>query len=112
MSCYIASVLKNPDGVYTITHVDGKTQSEIHIENNLLQGKKYEYDYKGTLVSEITYKDGMRHGIEKSYYPNGKKFVVKHYKKDRLCGYYKKYSETGKEICKILYSNNKIIREY
>lgn len=112
MSYYITDTPIIDDGEYVLTYPNGKIHIKMTIKDGLLHGARYEYNFKGILVSETNYKEGNIHGIVKIYYPNGKKFIVKHYRKNKLNGYYTQYDKTGEKIYKLVYNNNKIVKEY
>jgi antitoxin component YwqK of YwqJK toxin-antitoxin module len=68
-----------------------------HYENGVLNGIYQEYatDLKKTLLYEVNYKNGLRNGIAKLYYVNGKISYKKTYVRGIENGMYYSYYENG-----------------
>jgi antitoxin component YwqK of YwqJK toxin-antitoxin module len=108
-------------GIWRTFWPDGNLKSEVVYRENKKNGlemnwynrsncvKKESYYYNGQLDGTVTfynknckkefvenYKNGIKEGLEISYYPNGNIKAEGYYKKGNLDGVYKVYTKTGK----------------
>lgn len=119
----INSIDKNNfrQGIWRTFWPDGNLKSEVVYRDNKKNGlemnwynrtncvKKEAYYYNGQLDGTVTfynknckkefvenYKNGIKEGLEISYYPNGNIKAEGYYKKGNLDGVYKVYTKAGK----------------
>ena len=71
-----------------------KLTYEISYKNGLRDGMEREYE-DGKLVDELPYKNGLKEGIRRSYYKNGNLWEETPYKNDKKDGVYKNHFENG-----------------
>src|SRR5690606_25799883 len=100
-----------------------KIKESIPYSKGLENGVGYKYAQDGRIISIINYRNGfvsskeeinqidragLKQGIWKEFYTNGRTKIEKRYKNDQLNGYFKSYSPTGKLEAAVLYLNGEI----
>lgn len=81
-------------------------------KNNKLHGLCKSYSYvnnKKYIKSMIMYKDGLKNGVSKSYYDDGKVHIKSYYTNDLLYGKYIEYNEEGKIVKEEFYYENNLL---
>ena len=69
-------------------------------EDKPFTGKFVEKYNNGLIEMETNYKNGIKHGKEKNYHPNGKIFKEQEWKNGNLTGEIKIWDESGNKIDK------------
>jgi antitoxin component YwqK of YwqJK toxin-antitoxin module len=63
---------RKADGIWKEFNPQGKVYSEIHFKDGLFEGTSTTYTYRtGKIQERITFKKGIKDGLEEFYYPNG-----------------------------------------
>ncbi|WP_417599987.1 toxin-antitoxin system YwqK family antitoxin [Owenweeksia hongkongensis] len=98
-------------GKHTVktTHQTDNTSSEIPYENGLKNGLAKQHYPNGKIWKESPYKDGKLEGIVKVYDRNGKLLRTAEYHKGKLDGSYIKYFKSGKPKYTAKYSGGLIL---
>ena len=93
--------------------------------NDKKDGKSWEYDEQGIIITEKDYikgiltsrekvnrrdKNGLKQGTWKEYYTDGKVKIEETYKNNLLDGLYKEYDEKGKLLLSLNYQNGSIAK--
>lgn len=81
----------------------GRVISEISVKDGMKHGPTRNYYEDGKLHSVINYEEGKRHGELVWYYENGKQYQVTAYIHGKQNGIQKKYYESGKLMAEIPY---------
>jgi hypothetical protein len=81
----------------------GKVVSEISVKDGLKHGPTRNYYEDGKLHSVVNYEEGKQHGESIWYYENGKPYQVTPYVLGKQNGIQKKYYESGKLMAEIPY---------
>ena len=88
------------NGIAKAFYDDGKLASETPYHDNVIEGTVKEYFPAGYLEGypekETPYKNGKKHGIEKTYHRNGQCKYESTYVDGEWTGMAKSYSQTGK----------------
>lgn len=87
------------NGVWT-TYKDGRAHTFTSYANDILNGKKFEFDHRRQIVLEETYVNGILSG-KRGTYKSGRPKLEEYYVNGERHGPYRKYFETGKEQGKI-----------
>lgn len=87
--------------------VNGNLESEIPYKNGKLNGTAVWYYAHGVKSLEMTYMDGLKHGIMIRFFRNGQKETVETYKNDTLNGQSLTYNEKGVLVSEFGYRNGK-----
>jgi len=82
----------------------GKLVSEISVKNGVKHGPTKNYYEDGKLHSVVNYKEGKQHGESVWYYENGKPYQVTQYINGERRGIQKKYYQSGRLMAEIPYS--------
>jgi antitoxin component YwqK of YwqJK toxin-antitoxin module len=99
----------NSDGSKLVTskHSNGKIRAEITYKDGKRSGMSRSYDINGNLVLELPYVDDKREGISKKYYAGGKQLSqTTEYRGDKMHGKQTKYRENGDLMSEALYEND------
>ncbi len=91
-------------------YVNGSVQQTIPYKEGRENGTGYEFDTTGTIITIIEYKggfvknterlnrrdaNGLKQGVWKDFYPNGKVQIEGRYLNDKKNGYFKEYNQQG-----------------
>jgi len=102
------------EGVSLFYYPDGKIKEEVQFSNNKRHGMAREFDRDGKLITLQRFNNGvlvererinrydeqgLKQGVWKTYYPNGRIKSEINYKDDLLNGPYKEYDENGNVSC-------------
>jgi antitoxin component YwqK of YwqJK toxin-antitoxin module len=116
----------NKEGWSYSYYPDGKVKEESLYTNNKRNGVTNEYDPNGVLITVMTYKNGfltdreklnrkddkgLKQGIWRTYYENGKIKSEAYYVNDLLSGQYKEFDENGNIKVKLQYAKGAILEE-
>lgn len=113
----LKAIIKFPeegDSVYAeLYYNNGKLFSEGNYVRNRKEGewKFYSY-YDNTLKAIVSYKNGMKHGNEISYYPNGTKAELLQYNMGSKNGKWEQYFATGEIKQEATYVNEQLHGAY
>ena len=78
---------------------EGHLYSEIYLKNGLLDSTSTEYTYRsGKVLTRVTYKDGLKNGLEEQYYSNGKPKSKAYYAYGLPCYGTEEWLDNGKQI--------------
>lgn len=103
---------------------NGKVQKVVPFKEGLEEGIGYEYDSTGVITSIITYKaghtlsterinrrdvNGLKQGLWKEFWPNGKVKSEGRYLNDKKHGYFKEYNEVGNLIVATKWENGVLV---
>ncbi len=105
----------NGDTIYIYHKKDGTLLSEVTIKNGLRNGFSWVYYPNGKVKKMITYKYDLKQGLSEWYYENGQLFQQTPYLNDKIHGVRKKYHKDGWLMAEIPYENGEPIpgtREY
>lgn len=83
----------------------GRVVSEVSIKNGLKHGPTRNYYESGKLHSVVHYEEGKQHGESVWYYENGKPYQVTPYINGKRNGIQKKYYQSGKLMAEIPFVN-------
>jgi antitoxin component YwqK of YwqJK toxin-antitoxin module len=112
-------------GVSTYYFKSNKVQKTIPFEVGKEQGTGYEYDTTGTIITITEYKggfvkstdrinrrdaNGLRQGMWKDFYANGKTKIEGRYLDDKKNGYFKEFNEFGNMINIMKYENGVLVK--
>ena len=96
-------------GPYEAYHSNGKLQFQYSFQDNLKEGKWYQYRDNGTLFEEREYKNGMKEGSQITYHSNEKKQFVSTYVNGKRHGESLQYNDEGKLVSRTQYKEGKQI---
>lgn len=85
---------------------DGSLKSDVTIVNNVRHGVAHNYYNDGSVHSEIFYKNGKKDSISTWYYQDGKIYRTTAYENGIKHGIQKKYYRNGNLMAEIPYKNN------
>lgn len=85
---------------------DGSLKSDVTIVDGVRHGVAHNYYSDGSVHSEIHYKHGKKDSISIWYYENGDKYRTTPYKEGKKHGMQTKYYRNGKLMAEIPYQNN------
>ncbi len=94
---------------------DGSLLSTVTYKNGVKNGTARNYYKNGKVQAEFNYKNGLKDGEEKVYYENGKPYTITNYTQARKDGVYKKYYKNGQLCAEVLYDDNVVmpgLKEY
>lgn len=95
------------DGIVTSRYANGKPRAEITFKDGKRSGLSKSYDRNGDILLELPYIDDKRNGQSKKYYGGGKQlFQTTEYKDDRMHGLQIKYRHDGKVMSEARYEND------
>ncbi|MCQ2188758.1 MAG: hypothetical protein MJZ00_02420 [Paludibacteraceae bacterium] len=102
-------------GAYIGKEKDGKweyfSKGKLTLEENYKNGKKHglqkSYSKEQVLIEEIPYVDGVIHGTRKNYLGDGKLYYTVEYVKGKMHGKYEAYDGTDKIVETGSYKNDK-----
>ncbi len=78
---------------------EGHLYSEIYFKKGLLDSTSTEYTYRtGKVLTRVTYKDGLKNGLEELYYSNGKPKSKAYYAFGLPCYGTEEWLDNGKKI--------------
>ena len=112
-------------GTSSYYYPDGKRKEIINYLNDKKDGKSWEYDENGTIITEKEFikgiltnrervnrtdKNGLKQGTWKEYFADGKVKIEETYKDNLLDGLYKEYDENGKLMLSLNYENGNIAK--
>ena len=100
-------------GIYSIYDSLGNLLFEVH--SNTGRRMENSYNYRNGKTSTFTYKgdfNGIRDGVWKVYYPNGKIFYTANYKNGILDGTFKLMTDNGGKICEINFNDGYLNGKY
>jgi antitoxin component YwqK of YwqJK toxin-antitoxin module len=104
----------------------GRLRKEVSFVNGKRQGLSREYDENGTVVSLLYYhdgyltdkeeinradKNGLKQGVWKEFYPDGKIKTERTYRNDMLDGLYKEFNPKGNLVMVLKYVGGQVIAE-
>lgn len=105
------------DGEKTIFYVPELKQDkslvmakQFNYRNGVLHGETKEYFNDGKIKMTGTYRDGNFDGLVKKYHPNGQLMMEERWKYAVKHGWWKTYTNTGKEIGKKYYYKGKELK--
>ncbi len=105
---------------------NGKVHYQINYQDNRKHGNALEFDKKGTIISELRYRNditiakkrinrfnsnGEKNGTWKYFHPNGKTQTEAYYKNGKLNGYVKEYDKKGQLISSKRYIDGELFVE-
>ena len=93
---------------YGYTEKNGSFVIRQNIDEGLLNGQSKFFDERDNLLQMVSYKTGLREGLEKSYYKEGSVYLERNFSGNQLNGYVTQYDEAGYKIIEDLYQNNEI----
>jgi len=99
----------NPDGskLATSKYSNGKVKAEITYKDGKRNGMSRSYDKQGNLMLELPYVDDKREGMSKKYYAGGKQLSqTTEYRGDKIHGKQTKYRENGDLMSEARYEND------
>jgi uncharacterized protein len=114
------------EGLSTYYFANGKLREEAQYADNKRNGIAREFDTDGQLITlqrfyngilverekiNRTDEKGLKQGIWKTYYPNGRVKTEVNYKDDLLSGSYKEYDESGNVSVLLQYSKGLLIEQ-
>jgi uncharacterized protein len=114
------------EGISKYFYSNGVLKEEVPYVNNKRNGKALEYDEKGLLISIETYNNGflverekinrkdekgLKQGVWREYYANGRIKLEHNYQDDLLNGSYKEYDEDGKIKVLLQYNAGLLVEE-
>jgi antitoxin component YwqK of YwqJK toxin-antitoxin module len=102
-------------GIYKSYHTDGYLYSEISYKNGIKHGLAKRYYPDGKLHSEIYYENGIKADTSRWFYTSGEVYRITPYKNGEIHGIQKKFYRDGILQADIPYSNgNRIpgLKEY
>ena len=85
------------EGVSRFYSREGVCLSETVFEKGRRVGEAKQWDLSGNLVSIQRYREGVLHGKQEYYYPNGQLRTELHYNKGKLCETARLFWIDGKE---------------
>jgi antitoxin component YwqK of YwqJK toxin-antitoxin module len=114
------------EGISYYYFEDGKLRSEVSYVNGKRQGLSKEYNNEGTIQSLKYYhngyltdkeeinridKNGIKQGIWKDFYPDGKLKTERSYRDDMLDGLYKEFNTKGNLVLVLKYEGGQVVAE-
>ena len=114
------------EGVSYAYYPNGKIKEEAYYSDSKRNGITHEFDEKGAMISVLTYKSGvltdrekinrkdqkgLKQGLWRTFYDNGKIKSEAEYRDDILNGPYKEYDEEGNIKVLLEYANGAILEE-
>ncbi len=72
------------EGLFKSFFEDGKTMYENTFINGKRSGVCREWDYGAQIKKEFTYKNGVKHGLQRWFHPNGKIWIEEIYKDGKI----------------------------
>ncbi|MFC2136608.1 toxin-antitoxin system YwqK family antitoxin [Bacteroidota bacterium] len=88
---------------------EGRVVTEVPYRDNLKHGVAKHYYPSGKVSMEIPYVNNLKHGTSYYYYTNGSVYRTTPYINGQINGIRKKYYENGKLMAEIPYRNNEPI---
>jgi antitoxin component YwqK of YwqJK toxin-antitoxin module len=85
----------------------GQLRKEENYLNGKLNGLVQEFNRSGDTLIYMNYAQDIPHGVQRTYYPDGKRFKVISYKNGLLDGSHLTYTEEGKLELKLSYKEGK-----
>lgn len=82
------------------------------LKNGKEEGKWYVFYQDGTVQTEVSYMDGIQHGVYNLYREDGKPLIKGHYDHGNCDGTWYWYDTNGKQIKKIKADANTVACEY
>jgi antitoxin component YwqK of YwqJK toxin-antitoxin module len=104
---------------------DRKIQQTLLYSDGKKEGLSREYDREGNIITLYEYNNdylisrerinrtdgkGLKQGVWKDFYPNGRVRTERTFKDDQLNGYYKEYDNRGNITLTMLYENGAIVK--
>ncbi len=80
---------------------------EMDTDTDQIHGTYVTFYEDGIMKSEELYRQGRKHGIHRSYHPNGNMHIVSEWEDGSPVGAYSVYSEDNKTIEESYYDNGK-----
>ena len=103
----IKTYYNNSDSVFAqFFTIQGKVKTEGFLNNKNRVGVWKYFNYNGELISKENYINGLLHGEQFVYYPDGQVTAVSRYKNGLLEGITSKFSSKNILIEEITYANN------
>ncbi len=114
------------EGISHYYFPSGKIKEETAYTNNKKNGISKEYDEKGTLITLLTYKNGfltererlnrtddkgLKQGLWRTYYEDGRIKTEAYYENDKLSGAYKEYDMNGDIALLLQYTKGVLIEK-
>ena len=114
------------EGTSLYYYTNGKIREEVQYVNNKRNGWTKEYNEEGQLITLLRYNNGilidrekinrtdeqgLKQGLWRSYYTNGRIMIESNYKDDILNGPYKEYDEDGNLRVMLQYAKGNLIEE-
>jgi antitoxin component YwqK of YwqJK toxin-antitoxin module len=114
------------EGISQYFYTNGKLKEEVHYENNKRNGIAREFDKEGVLITLQTFNNGfltnreklnrkdekgLKQGIWKDFYANGRTRSEINYKDDIFNGPFKEFDEVGNIKVLLQYNNGILIEE-
>ncbi len=89
----------------------GKLRVSGNYKNGVRDGEFKAYYPNGNLQGEVTYKDGEMNGLKEDFYKNGNVWTRQEFKNNDLDGVYEVYYENGNPQLKAKIKNGQTIEE-
>jgi len=99
----------NGDSVYMRYDDQNRLSSYTTYKNGLKNGLAKKFYKNGKTQFDIIYKNGLKEGLTKWYYETGKLYRETTYHDDEVEGIQRKYYENGKLMAEIPYKNGEVI---
>jgi len=96
------------NGLLKIYGYTGHMTSEVTIRNGVKHGIETGYDDEGRVLWRLNYVNGNQEGIQKAYYPNGDLMVTYTYVNGLKHGPAQTYSVDGTVHTRVMYRNDKL----
>ncbi len=106
---FIWSDSSGNNGVKKTYGYEGELTSTVKIANGVPHGIMSIYDSKRRVIRQIPYVNGKKHGIDKSFYPNGDRMITYTYQYGIKSGNAYTYNSNGSVCKKAIYKNGRLV---